>query len=329
MGEQLYLERFIWFDAEVRKGRYPNATTLAERFEVDRKTAQRSIEHFRDRIGAPLEYDSSRKGYYYYENFEFPVARLSESELLALMISRKLLSDASPGPLGEELSHVIRKLGTMIAAGMPGTVTPDRVFSFRWHGFHPSDSIHFSIVSRALLHGRLLTFCYYSPTSSDCTIRTVEPHHMVNYAGTWHLVAYCRLRNGWRDFVLSRMSLCKAEEERFAFRDEAEWRPHLEETFGIFQNRERFDVTLRFTPERARWVRGEIWHPDQIVEEAEDGSLLMTLPVSHHVEIFMEILRHGAQVEVLRPEWLREKVAGEARALAGLYGADRPAASGS
>ncbi|GAM10342.1 hypothetical protein OR1_02631 [Geobacter sp. OR-1] len=319
MGEQLYLERFIWFDDKVRQGKYPNATTLAEKFEVDKKTAQRSIEHFRDRIFAPLEYDPVKKGYYYYEKFEIPVARLSQNELLALLISKKLLSDASPGPLGEELNKVVDKLGTMIAAGMPGTISPDQAFSFRWNGFYPSDSIFFSIVSSALLQGRLLSFCYYSPTSSACTMRTVEPHHLVNYMGTWHLVAWCRLRNEWRDFLLSRMSLCQAEEIRFEFRPETEWRPHLDETFGIFQNKERFDVTLRFTPERAKWIVGEIWHPEQVVELQEDGYLVMTIPVSHHAEILMEILRHGAQVEILRPDWLRAKIVEEARALAELY----------
>ncbi|TWJ26532.1 helix-turn-helix transcriptional regulator [Geobacter argillaceus] len=152
MGEQLYFERFIWFDGQVRKGKYPNATSLAERFEVDKKTAQRSIEHFRDRICAPLEYDQTRKGYHYYEDFSFPVARLSENELLALLISRKLLSDASPRQLGDDLNHVVTKLGSMIAAGMPGAISPDQAFSFRWNGFSPSDSLHFSIVSRVQRH---------------------------------------------------------------------------------------------------------------------------------------------------------------------------------
>ena len=65
MGEQLFLERFLWFDAEVRKNRFPNASTLAaaRQFESSAKTAQRSIEFFRDRMSAPLEYDPVRKGF--------------------------------------------------------------------------------------------------------------------------------------------------------------------------------------------------------------------------------------------------------------------------
>jgi len=65
MGDQLYLERFVWFDNEARKERFPNASKLAEHFELSVKSAQRTIDHFRDRLLAPLEYDRSYKGYYY------------------------------------------------------------------------------------------------------------------------------------------------------------------------------------------------------------------------------------------------------------------------
>ncbi len=74
MGDQLYLERFVWFDNETRHGRFPNASMLGQHFEIAPKTAQRSIDHFRDRLQAPLEYDLSRKGYYYSDpTFQLPI----------------------------------------------------------------------------------------------------------------------------------------------------------------------------------------------------------------------------------------------------------------
>ena len=94
MGDQLYLERFVWFDNEARHGRFLNASKLSEYFEIAPKTAQRSIDHFRDRLHAPLEYDLSRKGYYYTDPaFQLPITRISEEELLALLISRKLINE--------------------------------------------------------------------------------------------------------------------------------------------------------------------------------------------------------------------------------------------
>jgi len=65
MGDFLVFERFVWFDRQVRQKRFPNARKLADHFELSRKTAQRNIDFMRDRLIAPLEYDPSKKGYYY------------------------------------------------------------------------------------------------------------------------------------------------------------------------------------------------------------------------------------------------------------------------
>jgi predicted DNA-binding transcriptional regulator YafY len=312
MGDQLYLERFVWFDNEARRERFPNASKLGEHFEIAPKTAQRSIDHFRDRLLAPLEYDQSHKGYYYTDpTFQLPVIRISEEELLALLISRKLITEASAGSLADELGSVSNRLGSLLAANLPGRATPEDAFSFRWKNISLTDPQTFKVVTSALLQGKLLTFCYYSPTSSTCTMRTVEPHHMVNYMGNWHLIAFCHLRNDWRDFVLGRMTLCSVEGTAFNIRAKEEWQPYLQDTFGIFQNHKIFNVVLRFTPERARWIRGEMWHEAQTEEVQENGSLILTVPASHEQEIMMEILKHGSHVEVLEPGWLREKVVKE------------------
>ena len=305
----MFLERFVWFDNEVRSERHPNASKLATRFELTVKTAQRSIDYFRDRLRAPLEYQISRKGYYYSDPaFQLPVARISENELLALLISRKLITDASAGSLADELGSVSRRLCSLLSASLPGRVRPEEAFSFRWKSISPTDPLTFKIVTSALLQGKLLNFRYYSPTASDCTMRTVEPHHMVNYLGNWHLIAYCRLRDDWRDFVLGRMTHTLVEGASFLIRPSDEWQPHLAGTFGIFQNRRHFTVALRFTPERSRWVKGELWHEEQVEVVEADGSLILSIPVSHEAEIIMEILKHGSQVEVLEPKWLRERV---------------------
>lgn len=56
------IHRIQWFDARVRTGRYPSARSLAERFEISHRQAQRDIEYIRDSLGAPLEYVASRRG---------------------------------------------------------------------------------------------------------------------------------------------------------------------------------------------------------------------------------------------------------------------------
>jgi len=108
-------------------------------------------------------------------------------------------------------------------------------------------------------------------------------------------------------------------EVEFVPRPQSEWRDNLDDTFGIFKNSERFEVILQFTPERSRWIREQLWHPSQKMEELEGGSVKLSLMASHYAEILMEILAHGSHVEVLEPSWLRERVVAEGRGLMSLY----------
>ena len=65
---------------------------------------------------------------------------------------------------------------------------------------------------------------------------------------------------------------------------------------------------LRFSAERARWVGSEIWHPDQRGVFDPAGRYTLELPYRDDRELLLEILKHGAGVEVLAPEALRTKV---------------------
>ncbi len=146
---------------------------------------------------------------------------------------------------------------------------------------------------------------------ADACVGLISCETRFDSAYNWHLIAFCRLRNDWRDFVLGRMTLCSVGVEAFDIRSKEEWLPYLQNTFGIFQNKQSFNVVLKFTSDRSRWIKGEIWHEGQTEDVLEDGSLVRTIPASHEAEIMMEILKHGSHVEVLEPEWLREKVVGE------------------
>lgn len=61
-------------------------------------------------------------------------------------------------------------------------------------------------------------------------------------------------------------------------------------------------------PERARWVAHEEWHPEQRGAFERDGSYLLEFPFYNDTELVMDILRHGAEVEVVAPAALRTAV---------------------
>jgi len=106
MGDFLVFERFVWFDTQVRQKRFPNARKLADHFELSRKTAQRNIDFMRDRLMAPLEYDSSKKGYDYPDHsFELPRFPVTQEEILSVLLARNLLSYSAGGFISSAINR--------------------------------------------------------------------------------------------------------------------------------------------------------------------------------------------------------------------------------
>jgi predicted DNA-binding transcriptional regulator YafY len=76
---------------------------------------------------------------------------------------------------------------------------------------------------------------------------------------------------------------------------------------------------LRFTPQATPFVLERRWHPSQQVETRPGGGCLLRLEVSEPLEMQPWIRSWGAKVEVLAPDWLRERIAAELRQAADQY----------
>jgi len=161
-------------------------------------------------------------------------------------------------------------------------------------------------------------YCY-TDARYELPRRQVEPHHLQNYMASWVLIAWCNNQGDWRKFYLSRMQAPELLSRTFTRRPRESWQPLLEETFGIFQGAESIEVTLRFTPFRARWIREQLWHPSQKITNLDDGSLDLTFPVADFREVKMKILQFGADVKVIRPPELEKEIRDEILKMTSLY----------
>jgi predicted DNA-binding transcriptional regulator YafY len=87
---------------------------------------------------------------------------------------------------------------------------------------------------------------------------------------------------------------------------------YVQDALMVMRGR-RVDVELLFSKAATAWVRDKSWHPSQETAFLKDGRLRMTLKVADTTELVGWVLSFGSQVQVIRPEELREKVWQEAR----------------
>lgn len=320
MGDFLKFEKFYWFDSQIRQNRFPNQKQLAERFETNLSTAKRAFNFMRDRMHAPFDYSHKNRGYYYTnESFELPRFKISQEELLTLLLAKNLLTPSAGGVISDQIASFIDKLTCSDGEVRIDARSLNDSFSATWVGHTPSAPDIFHKTFQCLIGKRLLDFTYTSPKEESTSSRTVEPHHLQHYMGNWIMIGFCHLRGEWRKFTVSRMSDAAILDETFDLRPKTEWEKELQGGYGLFQGGPLTEVILRFNKFRTGWVKGEIWHPKQKVEELPDGSLRLSFPVTKYHEVKMRVLQYGADVEVEAPEELKEKIKEEIEKMQKIY----------
>jgi len=284
---------------------------LQERLECSRATVTRTIEDLRDYLNAPIEYSRKANGYFYNpsagEMFELPGLWFNASELQALLGMQQLLATAQPGLLEQTLEPLRKRLDEILGhqhAGGDELVSRIRILSM---AARPVGE-QFQVVASGLAGRRRLQIRYYNRAADDDSQREVSPQRLTHYRDNWYLDAWCHLRKGLRTFALDAIKEVAVLENKAREIGEAKLDDHFASAYGIFSGKAVETAVLRFTPERARWVAGEEWHPQQQGRFCEDGSYELAVPYGDPRELIMDILKYGADVEVLEPKALRQQV---------------------
>jgi predicted DNA-binding transcriptional regulator YafY len=322
MAGKLAYERYYWFHEQIKCNKHPNSKLLAEEFEISQKTAQRDIEFMRDRIGAPLEYSHADRGYYYTDKgYELPPIWLNESELVAFILAKRLATAIPDRNLKDSLNKFINKLSSRLSdkVGFNLDDIQDKI-SLKNIEYYSVDESLFRKVVNALFTKRSLAIQYYSPHKDERTNRKIIPLHLHDYMGNWHLISFCSLKKGLRNFALSSIEECNYIDERLSLpNDLPPTKTYIRKTFGIFHGGKNQEVSLKFSPKTSRAVKEQIWHKQQKIKELKDGSIILNVPVAYFTEIKREILKYGAEVEVLKPLRLKKEIIEEIKKMKKIY----------
>lgn len=72
--------RIQWLHKKMTMNSFPNAQRLAERFGISHRQAQRDMDYLRRELGAPIAYDSAKKGFFYTRPFVLPILFSSDND---------------------------------------------------------------------------------------------------------------------------------------------------------------------------------------------------------------------------------------------------------
>lgn len=285
---------------------------LAESLGCSTSNVYRLIATLRDHLGAPVEFDKELGGYRYTRmpasrRYELPGVWFSAAELQSLVVLQKLMGGLEPGLLEKHLAPLGKRLDELIEhkrLRLGEVASRIRLLSLAARPLGSS----FQVVASATLQRHKLRLRYHSRSRDELTERIVSPQRLAHYRDNWYLDAWDELRDALRSFSIDRIRAAIELDETARDVSDGELDEHFASAYGIFSGRANKTAVLCFSPERARWIADERWHPEQSGQYLTDGCYELRFPYRDSRELVMDILRHGAEVEVVAPDALRADV---------------------
>lgn len=300
--------RLLSIDREIRKGGYPNCNSLAKGWEVSYKTIRRDLDYLRWELGAPLQYDRLRHGFYYDDPTWFlPSLMLSEGDILAILIGTRALAMYQGAPVGDDLKSIYGRLAASLPKEAAWTLESiKQQFSFVGPAVLSIREDIWKTVVAGLMQRRVLEVHYTAAGAKAPKAHRLHPYHLANVEGEWYLLAKDERWEEPGQYALGRMQTAALTDE--TFNPPAQFDPEsvLVGRYGRFlpmraAGSGAHRVRLRFTPKLAPYIAERTWYPGQTLRRRRDGGLDLAFPSQRLTPLLPWILSFGPQVQALAP----------------------------
>ncbi|MFC4017405.1 helix-turn-helix transcriptional regulator [Micromonospora sp. GCM10011542] len=302
------------------------APELAAELEVSVRTVYRDVESL-GAAGVPVYAERGPAGgYRLVEGYRTRLTGLTADEAEALFLA------GMPGPAAElGLGSVLTTAELKLRAALPADLA-DRGGRVRQR-FHldapswfrePEPTPHLAALAGAVWEDRRVVVRYRRWQVPREVTRTLDPLGLVLKAGRWYLVAAADgQERTYRVGAILELTVLPGRAERPAGFDLARcWQEHADRyERSVYRAEAEVRMTVAalaltsyvFAPAMSRAAHEAAGTPDA------DGWLTTTVPIESLKHGHIELLKLGAEVEVLAPAELRERFVETARALAALY----------
>ncbi|MEV5608669.1 YafY family protein [Streptomyces sp. NPDC052225] len=298
------------------------AAQLAADLEVSVRTVYRDIDALHA-AGVPLYGDAGHAGgYRLLDGYRTRLTGLTTDEAEALFLA------GAPGPAAElGLGPVLAAAQLKVRAALPAELRAhaDRI-SARFHLDAPGwyadeDEVpHLPAVAAAVWDRRVLRVVYRRWREPTDVERRLEPYGLVLKAGRWYVVASAGSGSP-RTYRVDQILQLLSVDEEFTPPDDfdlaAYWQAYQADFHGRLHAGE---AVVRLAPGVAARLTGaaaRAAHSTAVPEP--DGWTRARLPIESLDHAHDDFLRLGADIEVVEPVELRERIAATAQALSRLY----------
>ncbi|AZK48468.1 helix-turn-helix transcriptional regulator [Paenibacillus lentus] len=271
--------------------RQVTAKQLAEQFGVSPRTIYRDVDTL-SAAGIPVYTNKGKGGgIRLLDQYVLGKSLLSDKEQIDILSSLQGLNALNV----PEVEPVLNKLAAIFNKNSTSWIDVD--FS-RW-GSNYADQEKFNSLKTAILNRNVVTFDYYS-SYGEKTERSMEPVKLIFKGQGWYIYGFCRLKDDYRLFKVTRIKNLTCSEETFTREIPREsW----SDSDSLDVSHRTVRLVLKIESRMAYRVFDE-FDQGSIAKNA-DGSFMVKVDYIEDEWVYGYILSYGNDAEVIEPEHVR------------------------
>jgi predicted DNA-binding transcriptional regulator YafY len=280
------------------------AEEMSDRFEISLRTVYRDVKALME-AGVPIGSEAG-KGYFIVDGYHLPPVMFTQDEASSMLLAGKFVEKMGDKSMKAAFESAMFKIKAVLSD--PEKDHLEQLYS------HVEISVatrpvqndfpdHFlTDIQRAAVKKTVLEIEYAS-NQEEHTKREVEPIGLFYYSAAWHIIAWCRLRNGYRDFRADRIKSLKTAGKTFEGRNLLSLQEYFKSVLHSHQGMQRVVATFSKESLYGRPLYGSISQKD-LGDKLRAEFMIENLDHMVHW-----LVMFGTGVTVEEPEELRTRMA--------------------
>jgi predicted DNA-binding transcriptional regulator YafY len=155
-----------------------------------------------------------------------------------------------------------------------------------------------------------IKFTYHKFWEEEASQRLAEPYALKEFKDRWYLLAKDAKDNNIKSFALDRLTNLDFMQEKYRYPENFDIEQSYRYCFGIISPHQSHpeDIILSFSPFQGKYIKTLPLHDTQeiLIDNDNETTVKLKLHVTH--DLFMELLSFGANMKVIEPKQLADKI---------------------
>ena len=259
------IDRLAAILIQLQSRRLVKAQDIADKFSISLRTVYRDVKALEE-AGVPVIGEAGT-GYRLMDGYKLPPVMFNQDEASALLTAAKLVQSKTDAGILKHYTSALDKIKAVLRLS-----EKDHIEEIDEHIAvipHPTfmheapTELHLQSVLKAIGTSSVLEINYVSIEKNETTVRKVEPVGIYYLGSHWHLIAFCQLRNDYRNFRTDRINKLTITEELIS-----KTHPPLQSFLNkMAEEKEVQQVIIDVEPEVIKYLGEQKYYSGYVKEE--------------------------------------------------------------